>query len=90
MITGCGSHDRFEGSDRATRFPRAQEDAVLRLSGLLSGLTYGFVVATAVSFLDPRTPWWGHVIFALPAVPTGLAAAAAGRRHLRPRPLPKE
>jgi hypothetical protein len=64
---------------------------VYRLSGTLTGLTSGLLVATAVSFLDPRTPWWGHVIFALPAVPAGLAAFAAGRRYLRVRkgvPLP--
>lgn len=52
------------------------------LTMALTGLTTGLLAAFAVSYLDPRTPWWGHAIFGLPAALTALGAGLAARRFL--------
>jgi hypothetical protein len=52
------------------------------LAVALSGLTVAFGFAFAVSFLDTRTPWWGHVIFGAPAILAALGFVWAARRHV--------
>lgn len=54
------------------------------LAVALSGLTVAFGFAFTVSFLDTRTPWWGHLILGAPAIPAALGFVWATRRYVGP------